>query len=180
MASGRKPQTLTPKMKTLHIAIILLAVQTAAFGESLHFFVLAEGAVAPEQRSSLHDFQARTKNLGSSVLDVELLMEVRLTTAHGENIMLDSQGNITEKWLTEGLAIVVKWPDGVAKRFAKITGENPGHQILIALGDRVLMAPMVREAIETDSIEITLGKTTTVEEANQIVDSLRALVPKKS
>lgn len=177
MASGHK--TLTPKMKNLPIAIILLAMQTAAFGESLHFFVLAEGIVAPEERSSLHDFQARTKNLGSSVLDVELLMDVRLTTAHGENIMLDSRGNITEKWLTEGLAIIVKWPDGVAKKFAKITGENPGHQILIALGDRILMAPMIREAIETESFEINLGKATTEEEAKQIVDSLRALVDKR-
>jgi preprotein translocase subunit SecD len=45
-----------------------------------------------------------------------------------------------------------------AKRFADLTRQNIGHRILISLGDRPLMAPIVQCAIENGKMQITAGE----------------------
>ena len=45
-----------------------------------------------------------------------------------------------------------------AKRFADLTRQNIGRRLLISLGDRPLMAPVVQAPIESGNIQISLGE----------------------
>jgi preprotein translocase subunit SecD len=53
-------------------------------------------------------------------------------------------------------AISIQMTTADGKLLASLTRENIGHRILITLGERPLMAPMIQSAIESGDFQITL------------------------
>jgi preprotein translocase subunit SecD len=54
--------------------------------------------------------------------------------------------------------VVIQMFEPDAKRFADLTRQNIGHRILISLGDRPLMAPVVQAPIENGNIQICVAE----------------------
>ena len=113
--------------------------------------------------------------LGAAVLEVTSLADVQLITTHSEGRPVNPIEKVTKDWLEQGPAINIVLPADFPKKFGKITEENIGHRVLMVLGDRILMAPVVRDKISTPSLQIALGGTN-LDDARQIVSALRSMV----
>ncbi len=60
-------------------------------------------------------------------------------------------------------AIVIHMLAPDAKLFADLTRENIGHRLLISLGERPLMAPVIQMSIESGDVQIIVGEGGNVE-----------------
>jgi len=56
------------------------------------------------------------------------------------------------------MTVTIQMLEPDAKRFADLTRQNLGHRILISLGDRPLMAPVVQAPIENGNVMISAGE----------------------
>lgn len=72
---------------------------------------------------------------------------------------------------TDGFAIEVTMTDSAADEFARLTRENIGRQIAVAIDGKVVMALFVQSEVPGGQISITTG-TMTEERVREIVDRL--------
>ena len=70
-------------------------------------------------------------------------------------------------------SIVIQMSAQDAKLFADLTRQNIGRRILISLGERPLVAPVVQMPIESGDIQITVGQGRDVE---AVVAALKKIV----
>jgi preprotein translocase subunit SecD len=59
--------------------------------------------------------------------------------------------------------VVIQMFEADAKRFADLTRQNIGRRILMSLGDRPLMAPVVQAPIESGGIQISVNEGKDIE-----------------
>jgi len=72
------------------------------------------------------------------------------------DLVITNLQSVSTNALNAAVDIQMFEPD--AKRFADLTRQNISHRILISLGDRPLMAPVVQCAIENGKVQITAGE----------------------
>lgn len=152
-----------------------LATSVAFCGEpvlsltnSLNFFVVSDKAVIDGRYVDTPEFPKLGYMSNTPNLTVTRLQSVATNT---QTFITTYQGKTTQS--SETVVEITLLPSD-AKRFAKLTADNAGKRILIALGERPLLAPRIMEPINAGRVAIRAGTKT---DAPSVVRGLRRLAP---
>jgi len=139
--------------------LVLLTASAALAGEaiqnstnSLNFFVVSDTPLRGGRYVDTPEFPKLGYVSNSPSLVVSALRSVG---TNSQTSIERFQGK--EKQTVETVLEITMEPAD-AKKFAKLTGENVGRQVVIMLGQRPLLAPFVMQPIDTPTIAIRVGE----------------------
>ncbi len=113
---------------------------------------------------------AEPETLGTATLMPLYALKVSDGTAAMEGRLI-THAALTRVESGDGFAIEVTLTDAATDDFAKLTRENIGRQIAVAIDGKVVMAPFVQSEVTGGHISITPGAMTE-ERCREIVDRL--------
>jgi hypothetical protein len=137
---------------------------------SLYFFIASE-----TKFDGGHSFNAPelafTGYVGSKPDLVVTELEYVRRGAPARSFMVDKDGKKTE--LPQRETIVIRFKPKDAAQFTALTERAIGKRLVMMLGNRPLMAPMVEHSIDSPSVEIALG--TDEADGNRLLETLKHL-----
>ena len=162
-------------MKTILSLWAISAIAASAYcadattGETnvLKFFLVSESPVAGGRNIDTAEFPKLGYIGAQPDMLVLSLKSVATNTAHS---ISHYAGKTTEA--DEPAITIMMFPTD-ARRLVDLTRENVGSKLLLMLGNRPLIAPIIRAPIETPSLELTLRKR---KDVDRIRDDLKKLV----
>jgi preprotein translocase subunit SecD len=133
----------------------------------LRFFVVSESSIPGGRNIDTPELPKLGYIRAQPDMLVLGLQTVATNTTHS---ISQYAGKTTE---ADKLAIDVVMLPADAKRFAELTRQNVGSRLLLMLGDRPLIAPVIRIPIEAGHLQFTLGKR---KDADRVREDLKSLV----
>ena len=106
-------------------------------------------------------------------LTITRLESVTADISQRREVMIDGNGKRTILPDQNQPAIIIKVPKAEASQFTSLTKRAVGKQLLIALGERPLAAPMVLSPILTQTLTLTSGNRT---DRHDLLTELKQLV----
>jgi preprotein translocase subunit SecD len=128
---------------------IVAAAQTQTNG--LQFFIVGENQFPGCRYLDTADFPKVGYISNSPAFIVTSLLSVATNIAHS---VQHYQGKTTQK---SEAGVLISMLPADAKRFAELTRENVGRQMVLMLKNRPLIAPLILSPIESGSIQITFS-----------------------
>jgi hypothetical protein len=160
--------------KAAHAVVILLTILTlTAFAESpgsltntLSFFPVSDKPIPGGRYVDTTDCPKLGYISNSPSLVITGLQSVVTSTA----AVFTKQGDLTGK---SEPAVDFTFFSTDAKRLGDLTTQNVGRRLLFMVGDRPLMAPLLKEPFETPTLKLAL---TRYKDPQVVVSRLKALV----
>ena len=112
-------------------------------------------------------------------LTIATLRDVYPQESAGVSIITDTNGKHTVSTNAPAPALAIVFLPEDAKRFATLTKRALGKRLLVILGDKPLIAPVVRNPIEAGTMVIEFGREFGGQgEAKKVEDDLKKLIRK--